>query len=103
MRIKAIITAAVLALSSVGGVSAATLSGPTGLNSPVTTIAFSEIPGLSAGTVITDQFAEYGVTFGSLSGTEGLYLGYNGNPGADLWNYFPTTNPFSIKFSGTVT
>jgi hypothetical protein len=104
LNINSIVTIAVVAASSVTGVSAATVSNSTGLTAPATTITFSEVSGVSAGSVVTDQFAAYGATFGSLSASEGLYFGNSGNPGAGLLNYFPDTyNPFSIKFSGVVT
>lgn len=104
MNIKSILAAALLVVSSVTGASAATVNNTTGLTAPVTTITFSEVSGIAAGAVVTDQFAAFGATFGSLSSSAGLYFANNGNPGAGLQNFFPDTyNPFSIKFSGTVT
>ncbi|WP_226926139.1 MULTISPECIES: VPLPA-CTERM sorting domain-containing protein [unclassified Meridianimarinicoccus] len=104
MSFKSILAGTVLAASSVTGASAAPVNTATGLAAPVTTITFSEVPGIAQGAVVTDQFAALGATFGSLSATAGLYFGASGNPGAELRNFFPDTyNPFSITFSGTVT
>lgn len=76
----------------------------TPLVSPVTTVTFSEV-GLANGTVVTDQFSSFGVEFGSLSSTEGLYFGSGaGNPGPGLQNFFPDTyNPFEINFETALT
>lgn len=84
--------------------SAATIiASGTGLAAPVTTITFSEF-GVSSGAVVTNQYESLGATFGSLTATEGLYQTTSGSPGNGLQNYFPDTyNPFSIKFTGTVT
>jgi len=104
MTIKPIFAAAFVAAAFATGASAATLNNSTGLTAPVTTITFSEVP-IANGAVVTDQFAALGATFGSLSSTAGLYFNNGGgNPGAGLQNFFPDSyNPFSIKFSGTVT
>jgi hypothetical protein len=89
---------------AVSGIANATfIDNATGLASPVTTVTFSEIS-LSNGTVVTNQFSAFGVEFGSLSATEGLYFYSNaGSPGPGLRNYFPDTyNPFVITFDTAV-
>ena len=87
---------------SIQDVDAARVIG-SGLSSPTRTITFSEVR-VPTGTVVTTQFAPSGVTFGSRSSTEGLYLTTAGHPGQGLQNYFPDTyNPFAIKFAQPVT
>ncbi len=88
--------AAVLTLATAA--KAAPIIGGSGLSAPATTITFSEVA-VANGAVVTSQFSAFGVTFGSLSATEGLYY----SSGAGLLNYFPDTyNPFSIQFNGPV-
>lgn len=105
MNVKTVLLACLLGLCSSKAALAAIINNTTGLAAPVTTITFSEVSGIGDGALVTDQYAAYGATFGSLSSTEGLYYGSgSGNPGAGLLNYFPDTyNPFSITFAGKVT
>tara|TARA_R110001583_G_C5556851_1_gene400852 strand:+ start:284 stop:946 length:663 start_codon:yes stop_codon:yes gene_type:complete len=89
---------------TVSGISNATfLDNSTGLTSPVTTVTFSEVA-LSNGAVVTNQFSAFGVEFGSLSPTAGIYFSSGGgSSGAGLQNFFPDTyNPFVISFSTAV-
>jgi len=98
---QVIVAGACLAASGISN--ASFINNTTGIASPVTTVTFSEVF-LVSGTVVTDQFSAYGVEFGSLSATEGLYFGAgSGNPGAGLQNFFPDTyNPFVISFDTAV-
>lgn len=104
MYIKSFVTSAIFSLVAATSVSAATINNFTGLAAPVKTITFSEHSDVAIGATITNQYAADGVTFGSLSLTEGLYYTAAGNTGTGLLNYFPDTyNPFSIKFASAVT
>jgi hypothetical protein len=89
---------------------AAFFNNSTGLVSPVQTVTFSEHT-FADDTVITNQFADVGLTF-----SPNLYYQNSFNPGGavpnlnppDLTNFIPSTggglvNPFSISFSSPVT
>jgi hypothetical protein len=91
---------AATALLAATSANATPIIGGSGVLSPSNTVTFSEVS-VGDGSVVTNQFAPFGVTFGSLSASAGLYYqSGGGNPGPGLQNYFPDTyNPFSIQFN----
>jgi hypothetical protein len=68
------------------------------------TVTFGEVPGLNPGDLVTDQFADYGVSFAP--GDPGMKFNAQNTPlpdgtavsGDHLGNFFPVQNPFSIIF-----
>ena len=103
MRRKLRAMAAGVCLIASGISNATFLDNASGIASPATTVTFSEVAVVN-GTVVTNQFSSLGVTFGSLSATEGLYFSASaGSPGAGLQNFFPDSyNPFVISFDTVV-
>ena len=83
----------------VSGSKAATLVNGTGLASPAAVVDFDGA-GLTAGAIVTNQFASQGVTFGpNLYFNSQGPVSFPGISGDYLANFNPLVNPFSLLFA----
>jgi hypothetical protein len=74
------------------------INSTTGLASPVTTITFDELS-LAAGTVVTNQYSSFGVTFSpNLYQSPQASYSYPNIDNSNLGNFYPAVSPFAINF-----
>jgi hypothetical protein len=93
--------AGILLMLSVSAVNAGVLYANSGFGSAGTTLTFDEVV-LASGTAMTNQYAAYGVTFNGAYYNSQTAFFAPATQGAQLGNFSPVNNPWSILFTNDV-